>query len=203
MSDIKYRLYPTLLNEFGKYLGSPTSENRISLMNRINRVVDFDDATLKKFKKGISFEDALLKNKPHSFDQRIVDEAMAILPANRVAQMPVKFNHGNIQFYGFADVVGEGRVIDIKTTSKYTAPKFKFNFQTLYLYGLKEKGCKQMEYLIYDFNKIHIETYTLETFDFSLMLHHMELFTEFLEDNRHFIKDKKIFVQEVSGGLFG
>jgi hypothetical protein len=34
------------------------------------------------------------------------------------------------------------------------------------------------------------------------MLHHMELFTEFLEENRPFITDKKIFVEEVSGGLF-
>jgi CRISPR/Cas system-associated exonuclease Cas4 (RecB family) len=117
--------------------------------------------------------------------------------------MPIKFIHQNIQFYGFADVVGEGKVIDIKTTSSYKPNKFQYNFQNLYMYALKDKGCTEMEYIIYDFKEIHIETYSIATYDFSLMLHHMELFTEFLEENRPFITDKKIFVEEVSGGLFG
>jgi CRISPR/Cas system-associated exonuclease Cas4 (RecB family) len=203
MSDIKYRLYPTLLNEFGKYLGSPTLEMRTSLLNRINRVRDFDDATLKRMKKGSNFEDAVLKNKPHAFENKIVEEVRNMLPTARVEQMPIKFTHQNIQFYGFADVVGEGKVIDIKTTSSYRPHKFQYNFQNLYMYALKDKGCSSMEYIIYDFKEIHIETYPLATYDFSAMLHHMELFTEFLEENRQFITDKKIFVEEVSGGLFG
>jgi hypothetical protein len=117
MSDIKYRLYPTLLNEFGKYLGSPTLEMRTQLLNRINRVRDFDDATLKRMKKGSNFEDAVLKKKPHVFENKIVEEIRNMLPTSRIEQMPIKFTHQNIQFYGFADVVGEGKVIDIKTTS--------------------------------------------------------------------------------------
>ncbi|MCP9763061.1 hypothetical protein [Lacihabitans soyangensis] len=203
MSDIKYRLYPTLLNEFGKYISSPTLEMRTSLLNRINRVRDFDDATLKRMKKGSNFEDAVLKNRPHVFENQIVEKVRNMLPASRVEQMPIKFTHQNIQFYGFADVVGEGKVIDIKTTSSYKPHKFQYNFQNLYMYALKDKGCSSMEYIIYDFKEIHIETYPLATYDFSAMLHHMELFTEFLEENRQFITDKKIFVEEVSGGLFG
>lgn len=203
MSDIKYRVYPTLLNEFGKYLSSPTLEMRTQLLNRINRIRDFDDDTLKRMKKGSSFEDAVLKNKAHTFENEIVEKVKAMLPAVKIAQMPIKFTHQNIQFYGFADVVGEGRVIDIKTTSSYKPNKFQYNFQNLYMYALRNQGCTSMEYIIYDFKEIHIETYPLATYDFSAMLHHMELFTEFLEDNRKFIKDKKIFVEEVSGGLFG
>ncbi|MCP9753718.1 hypothetical protein EGI26_00890 [Lacihabitans sp. CCS-44] len=203
MSDIKYRLYPTLLNEFGKYLSSPTLEMRTQLLNRINRIRDFDDATLKRMKKGSNFEEAVLKNKPHAFENQIVEKVRNMLPTSRVEQMPIKFTHQNIQFYGFADVVGEGKVIDIKTTSSYKPNKFQHNFQNLYMYALKDRGCTEMEYIIYDFKEIHIETYYIATYDFSAMLHHMELFTEFLEDNRQFITDKKIFVEEGSGGLFG
>jgi CRISPR/Cas system-associated exonuclease Cas4 (RecB family) len=203
MSDIKYRLYPTLLNEFGKYLGCPTLEMRTQLLNRINRVRDFDDATLKRMKKGSNFEDAVLKKKPHVFENKIVEEIRNMLPTSRIEQMLIKFTHQNIQFYGFADVVGEGKVIDIKTTSSYKPNKFQHNFQNLYMYALKNKGCSSMEYIIYDFKEIHIETYSLATYEFGAMLHHMELFTEFLEENRPFITDKKIFVEEVSGGLFG
>jgi CRISPR/Cas system-associated exonuclease Cas4 (RecB family) len=202
MSDIKYRLYPTLLNEFGKYLGSPTLEMRTQLLNRINRIRDFDDATLKRMKNGSNFEDAVLKKKPHVFEKKIVEEIRNMLPTSRIEQMPIKFTHQNIQFYGYADVVGEGKVIDIKTTSSYKPNKFQHNFQNLYMYALKDRGCNSMEYIIYDFKEIHIETYSLATYDFGAMLHHMELFTEFLEENRPFITDKKIFVEEVSGGLF-
>ena len=202
MSDIKYRLYTTLLNEFGKYLGSPTLEMRTQLLNRINRIRDFDDATLKRMKNGSNFEDAVLKKKPHVFEKKIVEEIRNMLPTSRIEQMPIKFTHQNIQFYGYADVVGEGKVIDIKTTSSYKPNKFQHNFQNLYMYALKDRGCNSMEYIIYDFKEIHIETYSLATYDFGAMLHHMELFTEFLEENRPFITDKKIFVEEVSGGLF-
>jgi CRISPR/Cas system-associated exonuclease Cas4 (RecB family) len=203
MSNIKFRLYPTLLNEFGKYLRSPTLEMRSQLLNRINRIRDFDDATLKRMKKGSNFEDAVLKNRPHAFENQIVEKVRDMLPTSRVEQMPIKFTHQNIQFYGFADVVGEGKVIDIKTTSSYKPNKFQHNFQNLYMYALKDRGCIEMEYIIYDFKDIYIETYQLANYDFSSMLHHMELFAEFLEDNRQFITDKKIFVEEVSGGLFG
>jgi CRISPR/Cas system-associated exonuclease Cas4 (RecB family) len=203
MEEVKYQLYPTLLNAFGTYLAAPFPENKITLLNRINRVNDFDAETRKKFAKGSSFEDAVLKNKAHAFDQKMVDEVKLLLPEVKVTQLKVSFIHKNIRFYGFADVVGEGRVIDIKTTSKYRPQKFAFNFQTLYLYGLAQKGCKQMEYIIYDFNEVHQEVYTLDNFDFGLMLHQMELFTEFLEENRAEITDKKIFIEPTLGGLFG
>jgi CRISPR/Cas system-associated exonuclease Cas4 (RecB family) len=137
------------------------------------------------------------------FEKKIVEEIRNMLPTSRIEQMPIKFTHQNIQFYGYADVVGEGKVIDIKTTSSYKPNKFQHNFQNLYMYALKDRGCNSMEYIIYDFKEIHIETYSLATYDFGAMLHHMELFTEFLEENRPFITDKKIFVEEVSGGLFG
>ncbi|MBK6977437.1 MAG: hypothetical protein IPH28_10360 [Cytophagaceae bacterium] len=203
MADIRYRVYPTLLNEFAKFLSNPSLENRSALLNRINRVSDFDEQTLMKFRKGTSFEDAVLKDKKSDFDPEIIFRVKEMLPKNFVSQLAVKFNHADVQFYGFADVAGEGRVIDIKTTSSYKENKYKTNFQNLYLYALKDKGFSQMEYIIYDFETIKHEVYSLENYDFSLQLHYMEMFTEFLDENRRFITDKKIFVEPQVGGLFG
>lgn len=203
MADIRYRVYPTLLNTFAKYLSNPSLENRNSLLNRINRISDFDEETLTKFRKGTSFEDAVLKNKKSDFDTVIIEKVKEMLPKSYVSQLAVKFNYGEVQFYGFADVAGEGRVIDIKTTSSYKENKYKTNFQNLYLYALKDQGFTQMEYIIYDFENIIHEIYPLETYDFSLQLHYMEMFKEFLEENRRFITDKKIFVEPQVGGLFG
>ena len=202
MPDVKYRVYPTLLNEFGKYLNSPTQDAKRSLLNRINRVSDFDQETLIKFKKGISFEEAIVKNRSHNFDPKIIEEAQKLLPTVKISQVPLKFIFGNIQFYGFADLVGEGRVIDIKTTASYKPFKYQYNFQMLYLYALKDKGCVQMDYLIYDFQKIYVETYFLSTFNFNPMLHQMTLFADFLEKNRPLINDRKIFVENDINGLF-
>lgn len=202
MQTIKYRIYPTLLNEYAKYLKNNTHEQKQILLNRINRVSDFDEELLRKFKKGSNFEDAVLKNVKHNFNTNIVQEVQALLPAHRINQNKVVFNHNNIQFYGFADVVGEKRVIDIKTTSKYSKHRFQENFQHLYLYGLKDFGYDSMEYIIYDFEQIYIEKYMLEEIDFDSMLQKMDSFALFLDKNKTLITDKKIFVSELKNDLF-
>lgn len=203
MEILSFQFYPTLLNEFSKYLKNPDEVQYRQLLNRINRVADFDAETLKRFQKGISFEDAVLKNKSHAYDPEIIASVRAMIPQRRVTQKLIQFTHRNIRFYGYADVVGERRVIDLKTTSNYQPGKFAFNFQNLYLYGLRNEGCVQMDYIIYDFEKVHVETYLACEYDFGLMLHQMELFTEFLNDNRKNIRDKKIFIEQpFGGGLF-
>jgi hypothetical protein len=203
MEFLSFQFYPTLLNEFSKYLKSPDDIHYRKLLNRINRVADFDQETLIRFKKGMSFEDAVLKNKAHSYDPEIISSVRAMMPQRRVTQKLIQFTHQNIRFYGYADVVGERRVIDLKTTASYQPGKFAFNFQNLYLYGLRNEGCVQMDYIIYDFNQIHVETYHACDYDFGLMLHQMELFTEFLNKNRKYIRDKKIFIDKpFGGGLF-
>ncbi len=203
MELLSFQFYPTLLNEFSKYLKSPDEIHFRQLLNRINRVADFDQDTLERFRKGISFEDAILKNRAHSYDPLIVAAVKEMIPKRRVTQKLIQFTHQNIRFYGYADVVGERRIIDIKTTSHYRPGKYAFNFQNLYMYGLRNEGCDQMDYIVYDFNEIHIETYYALDYDFGLMLHQMELFAEFLTENRKYITDKKIFIEKpFGGGLF-
>jgi hypothetical protein len=203
MPEIKFKVYPTLLNSYQKYLNEPTEVAKQELINRINRVNDYDLETLNRFKKGTSFEDAVLKNHQHEFDHSKVLELRSMLPERYISQKLIKFTHKNIQFYGYADVVGDHKIIDIKTTSKYKSNKYVDNFQNLYLYGLKDMGFTEMEYLIFDFEKIHVEKYALKTFDFEHMLSKMEDFATFLDINRGLIRDKKIFIEPQIGGLFG
>jgi hypothetical protein len=202
MPEIKYKVYPTLLNEYQNYLFEPNEEGKQRLINRINRVQDYDLETLNKFKKGSCFEDAVLKDNRHDFDHSKVLEAREMLPERYISQKLIKFSHQNILFYGYADVVSDRKIIDIKTTSRYKEGRYFDNFQNLYLYGLKDIGFEIMEYLIFDFEKIHIESYSLESYNFEPMLMKMEGFAVFLEENRSQIRDKKIFVEEQLGGLF-
>ncbi|NBA86322.1 hypothetical protein GVN16_11145 [Emticicia sp. CRIBPO] len=203
MQTLEFQFYPTLLNEFGRYIRNPDETHFRQLLNRINRVPDFDEETLKRFQKGMSFEDAVLKNKPSSYDPVLLEKVRSMLPKRRVTQKLIRFTHENIRFYGYADVVGERRVIDLKTTSSYQPNKFAFNFQNLYLYALRNEGCDRMDYIIYDFREVYVETYYASEYDFGLMLHQMELFAEFLNENRKLIRDKKIFIDKPFGdGLF-
>ena len=202
MLEIKYKVYPTLLNAYQAYLNNPSSDAKNKLLNRINRINDFDADTLQRFRKGSSFEDAVLKNVSHDFEVKKVLEMRAMLPQNYVSQQLIKFNHKNIQFYGYADVVGDNKIIDIKTTSRYSGAKFERNFQNLYLYGLKDMAFTEMSYFVYDFKEIHVETYAIDTFDFAAMLQKMEDFALFLEANKSLITDEKIFVKPQIGGLF-
>ncbi len=203
MHEIKYKVYPTLLNAYQTYLYQPDESAKLKLLNRINRINDFDADTLLRFKKGSSFEDAVLKDVPHDFEHKKVLELRDMLPQQYISQKLIKFTHKTIQFYGYADVVGGHKIIDIKTTSKYKTNKYEDNFQNLYLYGLKDMGFTEMAYFIYDFHEIHIESYTIDNYDFEPMLQKMEDFSLFLEENKTQITDKKIFVAPIDGGLFG
>lgn len=199
---INYQFYPTILNEYQRYLNRPTAEQKEQLLRRINRIPEFDSELLAKFQKGISFEEAVLKDKPHDFSEEMVQQARNWLPKRSKTQQLVQFVFQNIRFYGYADVVGEGRVIDIKTTSNYRTNQHETNFQNLYLYGLKAAGFRQMEYLIYDFKTLHVETYYLDSYDFQPMLDKMVLFSQFIEQHKTLITDKKIRIEEPEGGLF-
>lgn len=198
---LRYQFYPTLLNEYHRYAANPTKEAFDELLGRINRVPITDPELLKKFGKGISFEDAVLKNKKHSFDSKLVNEAKKMLPKRHKSQQFIQFIHKEIRFYGYADVVGEGRVIDIKTTKTHRPNRHDYNFQNLYLYALKDVGFRKMDYLICDFEQLYVETYDIATYDFDYLLKEMEDFAAFVEEHKALITDKKILIEDTGDGL--
>lgn len=197
---ISYHFYPTLLNQYAKYAKEPTAQNRQVLLNKINRIPETDPVILAKFKKGISFEDAVIKNKISlDFNENLVKEARNHLPLKFKSQVFIEFYHKNIRFYGYADIVGKNEVIDLKSTSNYKEGNHLENFQNLYLYALKNQGFDTMKYVICDFEKIHLESYSLDTYDFKKKLAEMEDFSQFIEKYLEFIKDPKIRKVEDKG----
>lgn len=101
--------------------------------------------------------------------------------------------HQNTLLYGFVDGVGEEKAFDLKSTKSYSPERFANNHQNLYLLGLQTYGIKQLDYIITDFQEVYVESYHIDNYDFEPLFKEIKLFTEFLEENRKFIRDKKIF----------
>lgn len=190
---VKYRVYPTLLDEFQRYReGKITVQN---LLNRINRVRDFDDRHWTRMQEGTRFEKAVVKGLPHAFDPAAVRHMQGLLPRHFQAQYLVKCVIAQSQIYGYADLVGEGRVIDIKTTRNFVQEKYLLSFQNIYLYALTEQGCTRMEYLVYDFQKVHHLVLERRDLVMDTFVAGIQAFEEFLEAHRAEITDTKIFVK--------
>ncbi len=110
--------------------------------------------------------------------------------------------YGPVLLYGYIDELMPLSVHDIKTTAKYNAFKFRNHWQHIvYPYCLHQEGSKidLFEYNVVQWGSTN-ETFT-EPYNFDLtrdterLLNHCERFIEFLENNRNFITDKKIFNQ--------
>lgn len=110
-------------------------------------------------------------------------------------EMPTKY--GNVLLYGYLDELLPFKVVDIKTTSKYAAFKYRNNWQhKVYPFCLNQNQVfiDDFEYLITDFKKVYTELYVYDRErDFQELQSHCERFIEFLEANRDLITDTKIF----------
>jgi hypothetical protein len=190
---VKYRLYPTLLDEFQRYREEKVSIDE--LLNRINRVRDFDDVQWARMQRGTRFEKAVVSGHAGEFSAAAVEEVRTYLPARFKTQYPVKCVLENSLIYGYADVVGEKRVIDLKTTRTFFAEKYLNSYQNLYLYALEALGCTRMEYVVYDFQRVHHLVLNREDVDLDRYSAGIRLFEAFLEEHRASIVDERIFVK--------
>ncbi len=201
MENVTYHFYPTLLNHFFRYQQNDNEEAKLELLKSINRQRTFSEEQLQKMKNGSKFEDAVLKETAHHFQPEIINKVKTLLPTAFKTQVLVSFMFENIKFYGYADVVGQNRIIDLKFTHQHKADRHLFNFQNLYLFALKNWGFTQMEYIISDNEKVYQEQYDLKSYDFDFLLQKMTEFRDFVDENRGYITDKKI-VQPQAAGLF-
>ncbi|RRB02897.1 hypothetical protein [Larkinella rosea] len=191
MSGLRLQVYPSLLNDWGKYQQGMIEVE--DLLDRINRVIiPKTEAQLA----GLDFEDALIRyaggQTVEGYNAEILDEMTHYLPAYATTQQFVEFEHQGIRVYGKADVVGDGRVIDIKTTGHYAEPRYMMSYQNLYLYALRGQ-CTTMEYLITDFHRVYREVYHISSYNFTDLLHGVEDFARFCEENRSRISDPRIW----------
>ena len=202
---IHYRFYPSLLNTFSRYLrGGNFSEQ--DLLDSINRVPTLSTAAQQR---GVSFEDAVVKGTDETrFDPDLLQKVRKLLPRPIVeTQVYCQWEIDDVLFYGYVDLIGKFKAVDIKTTGSYQKDRFLFNHQNLYLHALKRRGIKLMEYVITEFRPdgttdVHLESYSL-LHPIEKQLEEIRLFKAFLEDNRTKITDPKIFVadgQDVNPG---
>jgi hypothetical protein len=111
------------------------------------------------------------------------------------AEIGTKF--GRVLLYGYIDELLPDKVCDIKTTKSYKAFKFRDHNQHLvYPYCLITGGnyIHTFEYNVTDFKDNYTEVYVFdEKRDIPILRDRIERFIEFLENNREFITDKKIY----------
>lgn len=104
---------------------------------------------------------------------------------------------GDVELYGYIDELPPHTIHDIKTTGKYSAFKYKDNFQHLvYPYCLSCEGIHipDFEYTVTDFKEIFTESYTfVPNRDIPRLQDHCEELITFLEDNRDLIINNKVF----------
>jgi len=195
---IQYRFYPSLLNTFARYLrGGNFSEQ--DLLNSINRV---PMPTTASQQRGVSFEDAVIKGTDEDqFDPALLRQVRELLPRPIVeTQVYCQWEIDDVLFYGYVDLIGKFKAVDIKTTGSYQKDRFLFNHQNLYLHALKRRGIKLMEYVIAEFRpdgtaEVHLESYSL-MHPIEKQLEEIRLFKAFLEERRTQITDPKIFVAD-------
>lgn len=197
-----YHIYPTLLNTYSLFTEKVVDKNG-DLLVTFEKLIGSINREAKPVsdpqQAGINFENAVITGKGASaFSENILDQIRNKLPKKFKTQVFSKFTFRNVEIYGYIDVLGEGKAIDIKTTNSYEPGKYANNFQNLYLLGLRNKGVSQLDYLVTDFEKVYVESYNVRQFNFNPMLEQIENFTQFLELNKSLISDRKIFGEENS-----
>lgn len=111
--------------------------------------------------------------------------------------------YGVVELYGYIDELMPLQIVDIKTTSRYSAFKFKDNWQhRVYPFCLSREGVNVTEFVydVYVMNKGNSITESHQEFysfvherDIPSLRNHCEGLIEFIELNRQLITDKKIF----------
>ncbi|WP_266368249.1 PD-(D/E)XK nuclease family protein [Tellurirhabdus rosea] len=188
---IRYRFYPTLLNTFSRYLGGANISVQ-QLIDTINRV---PVPTTEAQERGTTFEEAVVKGEGEErFQNDILEKFRKYLPRPIVeTQVYCQYQIDDVLFYGYVDLIGKFKAVDIKTTASYRPGRYVHNHQNLYLHALKKRGIRLMEYLITDFREVYVESYPL-THPIDKQLEEIRLFKQFLEEHRERITDKKIFI---------
>lgn len=193
---INYRFYPSLLNVFSRYIrgGNLSAQELIDSINRV------PSPTTAAQARGVSFEDAIVKGVDEDrFDAQVLDKVRKLLPRPIVdTQVYCQWEVDDVLFYGYVDLIGKFKAVDLKTTASYQPGRYAHNHQNLYLHALKRKGIKLMEYIITEFKaggqpEVYVESYPL-THPIDRQLEEIRLFKAFLEEHRPLITDKKIFV---------
>lgn len=128
------------LEEFISYLNkvrTPTTE-------AMKRGIDFEES-VESYTKGIKTDNENLSECHKELVYRIGDIVQGGLWQQKVSK-PIIVNNKEFMLYGYADVIKENTIYDIKTTKVYDLGKY--NTSTQHLIYMYCTGIKNFEYLI-------------------------------------------------------
>lgn len=149
--------------------------------------------------RGKSVIKATYNERTFNFDTELCKQFASLLQGSLTQQYTegvLQTKYGDVLVYGYIDQIMPFKVVDTKTTGKYSVFKFRNNWQhKVYPYCLKQNGVdiNEFEYLVTDFRNIYTETYTFTQKDVQALVLHCEQFIEFIEAHKHLITDEKIF----------
>ncbi len=132
------------------------------------------------------------------YDKAVVDELLTYLQgatSQAYSEAVIQTAYGNVLLYGYKDYLIKDRIIDLKTTSQYTFPKYGTGFQhKCYLYTMRESGnnIHLFDYLITDFRSVFVESYNWHNNMIGQMKAQLNNFLAFVENNSDKIINKKL-----------
>jgi len=146
----------------------------------------------------VNFKNQLFKF-PTSICKEVASRLEGAITQQKISA-PLDTKYGRVEFFGILDQLLPFKTVDVKTTKKYQAFKFRDNWQhKVYPYCLHQNQIfiTDFEYLITDFKKVYSEAYVYDPErDYLELKNHCERFIEFLEANKELITDIKIFAME-------
>lgn len=221
----QYNIYPTLIDSYRLFLGTDYV-SFAELIDRINRVPHKPSEAASKGMAFNSLIDSLLRGEAppalkvqkqqKTYDASDTfeikndgwvfhfDKSLATSLACRLAgAMPQVFLNsaidtpaGLVNLYGYADYILKDSVIDLKTTSSYTWPKFLNSFQhKAYMVCARDMGYQinRAEYLVTDFNSFYVEDYLWKESIRAEVVSELIGFINFIWEHKKAINNAKLF----------
>ena len=225
---VNYRFYATLLDGFQYYLSKVDDDNAFQdFIDRLNRKPFHSEAAMKgtAFNELIDLlitQKASIRDFPTDKKGNLLfpyeengdkkeypfkPDIVRIFVSKLVGSVPQKFTEavlptrrGNVMLYGYVDEILKNKVIDIKTTGRYTFPKYLKAWQSkVYPYCLKKQGVfvDTFEYLVTDFRNVYVEEYPYKPEkDIVELQRFSEQLIDFIETHKHLITSPKLFNAE-------
>ena len=206
------RIFPTLIDSYHYYLQSEMPLQ--DMIDRINRVPQPKTEAAARGSALNDTVDALIlghdvytqngsylaesDGMQFEFDRQLVDhlaEHFTGALTQVYTEGEISTNYGIVMLYGYVDYIVRNVAFDLKSTGRYTWPKYKDSVQwKSYLYTLKAQGAQvdTFEYVVTDFNGIYRESYPLNERTTDLLRADVNGFLQFAYNHRHLITNPKI-----------
>lgn len=202
-----YKFSPSNIKDFICYVDEVGYEkegelipfvNEEKLLQRLNK---YPTPSNEGAQKGIDFENSVFGKTPifeNVFDEELLTKVRSHLPKRYITQLWVEANLKELYTIvgGYCDVVGGGKIQDIKTGHSYSFPEYNNSPQLLYMVALKDEGIDRMEFIHTNYSDVFKEDYSLYNFNFSTIYEYIERLKNYVDAHESEIVNLKIFGRE-------